>query len=91
MATEPDFLSQNGQPMQPYERLKWWSQRASEATAKGAQWHRFAIHPEQDNLILYEGWRVMPVDADGNLDEGEPKFQFTATGQLAEQHAKKAR
>lgn len=78
MTAEPDFLSQNGDLKSGPEQMDWYLARRAEAVAKGARWHRYSFHPEIKYLILYEGWHVMPVDADGNLDEGEPRWQMSA-------------
>jgi hypothetical protein len=73
---EPDFLSQNGESI-THTRLQWFAERAKAAEAKGATWHRFSVHPDIGGLILYEGWKQKPVDDDGNLNEGKPRWQFS--------------
>lgn len=75
--SEPDFISQNGEAIAA-NRLVWFKARARAAEAKGATWHRLSVHPEIGGLILYEGWKKKPLDADGNLDEGEPHWQLSA-------------
>jgi hypothetical protein len=73
---EPDFLSQNGD-LSDEATLAWYIARRKEATAAGATWHRFSRHPELRDLILYEGWRECPVDENGDLDEGQPRWQIS--------------
>lgn len=70
--SEPDFLSQTAEPMTSERRREWYRARAREAESQGAVWHRFSYHPEQTDILLYEGWKVRPDD------EGEPRFQFAA-------------
>jgi hypothetical protein len=53
-------------------RMNWWRHHAQEAELKGATWHRFSYHPQNPNLILYEGWKVRPDD------QGEPRFQLSS-------------
>jgi hypothetical protein len=83
MASEPDFLAQN-QFEVPGGRdfCDWLSVHAGEAKLKGASWYRCSHHQTIPGLYLFEGWHVRPVDADGNLDEGEPRWPMSvADGQ----------
>jgi hypothetical protein len=68
---EPDFLSQTAEPMTPAERSMWFQARAREARASGAAHMRATVHPDDENLLLFEAWKVRPDD------EGEPRFQFS--------------
>lgn len=70
MNQEPDFISQTAEPMSSQERKEWAELQGREAIAKGATWHRWSQHPNDKNLLLYEGWKVRPED------EGEPRFQL---------------
>ncbi len=67
---EPEFISQTAEPMTPQQKREWCRQQAEDATTKGATWHRWS---EDNNVVLYEGWLVRPVD------QGQPRFQYAAT------------
>lgn len=69
---EPEFIAQTAEPMSSAERLEWIRAQAGEARTAGMTFGRASIHPEQTNIVLYEGWRVQPKD------QGEPRFQIRA-------------
>jgi hypothetical protein len=71
-AEQPDFLSQTGGVQSDDDASVWFQERYREAKAQGATWCRYSRHPEQDGLLLFEGWKVWPSD------EGEPRWQFAA-------------
>lgn len=74
---EPDFLSQTAEAKTPEQRAEWAIARSREARAAGASWWRFTFR-RAENLLLFEGWLKRPTDADGNLYEGAPRFQYAA-------------
>lgn len=69
---EPDFLSQNGEPLTEDQEREWVRERVREGEERGAIWYRVSKHPTMANLILYEGWKIRPVL------EGEPRWQMAA-------------
>ena len=71
-ATEPDFLSQCGEALTPGQRREWFRFEAFQAEEKGATFHRYSVHPDIPNLILYEGWKERPDE------QGEQRWQFVA-------------
>ncbi len=70
--SEPDFISQCGDLKTKDEHFEWWRSRAAEAFNRGATHFRYSVHPEIQNLILFEGWKQRPTQ------EGNPRFQFAA-------------
>lgn len=73
MREEPEFISQTAEQMTPDERRMWCRKQARDAEEKGATFHRWTMHDEIPNLILYEGWKAKPED------QGDPRFQLVAT------------
>ena len=69
---EPDFLSQTAEPMTPEQRQEWFRFEAFQAAENGATFHRYSVHPENLELLLYEGWKVRPDN------QGEPPWQLVA-------------
>jgi hypothetical protein len=57
----------------PQERDAWWAAQGAAAKAAGVVFHRYSSHPDDPDLILYEGWMVRPPE-----DLGEPRWQLTA-------------
>lgn len=70
---KPDFLSQTCEPRTPEGRREWFRREIKHAAGHGAIFHRQTIHPDNDDLLLYEGWRV-PSDA----ALGPARFQLRA-------------
>ena len=70
MIEEPSYIAQCGDPMDAKQRFAWFQQRTHEATAAGCTWIRQGVHPDDDDLLLVEGWAVQPSD------EGEPRWQM---------------
>lgn len=69
---EPEFISQCGGVLSADERRSWFKDRAREARELGCNYCRYSIHPTEPNLILFEGWKVLPES------DGEPRWQFSA-------------
>lgn len=67
MSAEPDFIIQT-EMKDDEEKCAWFRQKALETTPRGATWHRASYHPDNFDVILYEGWKVRPDD------EGAPRF-----------------
>lgn len=65
---EPTFVFQTDIPMTPDKRMEWLRNRAEEASANGAAFHRASIHPDIPHLTLLESWDVRPDD------QGEPRW-----------------
>jgi hypothetical protein len=74
---DPDYLAQTAEPTTKEGRRQWIEARRDEARTEGVTHARLSWDAHL-NLILFEGWKVRPVDEDGNLDEGTPRFQFAA-------------
>jgi hypothetical protein len=70
---EPDFISQNAEPMDRDTRLAWFAARNVEAKERGATFGRASIHPEH-GWALFEGWKVEPED------QGAQRWQVAAGG-----------
>ncbi len=82
VSEEPDFISQTAEPMEPKQRLDWFRWRASEAAQKGATFFRFSYHPEQTDILLFEGWKIRPIY------QGEPGFQMISYDAVPLQESK---
>jgi hypothetical protein len=73
VSVEPTHISQCCEPKTPQERDAWWAAQGAAAKAAGVVFHRYSSHPDDPDLILYEGWMVRPPE-----DLGEPRWQLTA-------------
>lgn len=72
MTGEPDYLAQTHNAKDVDAKRDWYVRQAKNASAIGVTWHRFSHHPDDEDLLLYEGWKVRPDD------EGPHRFQVTA-------------
>lgn len=68
MSAEPDFIRQTV-IADDEAKCVWFQERGLEFTVQGAVWHRASYHPDNFDLILYEGWKEKPAD------EGAPRFR----------------
>jgi hypothetical protein len=73
LLVEPSHISQCCELKTPQERDAWWAAQHAAAKAAGAVFHRYSSHPDDPQLILYEGWMVRPPE-----DLGKPRWQLTA-------------
>lgn len=73
---EPEYLAQNADGLAGEAARDWFSDRAKDAKAVGMTHCRFTVHPDH-GWLLVEGWRTMPR-VDGELREGEPRWQIAA-------------
>lgn len=61
-AEAPIIVIETDAAMSDGEKKKWFKQKQSEGTQKGATWHRFCHHPTSKSRLLYEGWKREPAD-----------------------------
>lgn len=73
---EPFFIAQTGETKTAQERHDWIRARGDEAKADGSRHGRVSFDPD-NNLLLMECWKEVPM-RDGQIYEGEPRWQLTA-------------
>lgn len=75
-AEEPEFIAQRYGFDDNAEVQKWINKQCDAMRESEATWFRATIHPDDDQLVLLEGWKMRPKD------QGEPRFQFQATEEV---------
>lgn len=73
--TEPAIIAQNADGLTGSAALAWFSGEALHAKEVGMTHARYAVHPAH-GWLLFEAWERPPV-LDGELVEGEPRWQIT--------------
>lgn len=66
--SDPFYIRQTAEPMEPDKQRAWFQACADEAKAAGATWCRFSVHPQDARILLVEGWKHRPSH------EGELRF-----------------
>ena len=72
---EPFFIRQTAEPMSQVERRDWFGWCAVEARKAGAKLCRAHIHPDNEDLLLFEAWDAVAADVG---DPGDPRWQLKA-------------
>lgn len=67
---EPEFSAEMIAPMSDEKRLEWFQHKARLFADDGAVWHRFSQDANNENRLIYEGWRSDP-GVDGATDKLE--------------------
>lgn len=72
MSDEPVYIRQNGD-CDPDNHRAWFRECAAEARALGCTFGRHSVHPDNERLVLVEGWLKQPKD------QGEVRWAFQIT------------
>jgi hypothetical protein len=75
--SDPDYIAQTAECATPQQRQTWLVARVAAARERGITFSRATVS-DDGALLLYEGWKDRPLDKEGNLDQGEPRWQLSA-------------
>lgn len=60
MNDEPIYIKQDSAAKTSDQRDDWFKDQVIKAKVCGATWCRFSYHPDDDNRVIIEGWRLRP-------------------------------
>lgn len=68
---EPFFIQQAEVEGGENVKRNWFNNAGKEAHAEGMTFFRASYHPDNTNLLLFEGWKNRPQN------QGEPRWSLT--------------
>jgi hypothetical protein len=71
---EPIFIRQSCEPRTDEQKREWVAACNEEARKLGVTFSRASWHPDNPDLLLFEGWKERPDD------QGPLRFKFNENG-----------